>query len=134
LTFPFFGCPEFLTFFLLVSYIHILSVAGHQVKDSNNMNSVYKKGSMIIKEEMPMQPHAFHLNLPIHHIDDKDGLPHITKFAQDKARMIIRLAHSIQLKERLYINDDDASSPEGLKGDEVEDNHIITDEYNLVRF
>jgi hypothetical protein len=97
------------------------------------MNSVYKKESMIIKEEMPMRPHAFHLNLPIHHIDEKDALPYITKFAQDKARMIIRLAHSIQLKERLYINDDDAASVEATMADDVEDNHVITDEYNLVR-
>lgn len=47
-------------------------------------------------------PHAYHLNLPPHHID-KDGIPYITHFANKKARMIVKLVHSIQLSENLFV-------------------------------
>lgn len=70
---------------------------------------------------MPLRPHAFHLNLPNHHIDE-DGVPFITKFAQDKARTILRLAHSIQLKEALFFSDDSTME------DQVDDDEA--DEYN----
>jgi hypothetical protein len=78
--------------------------------------------TMIKEDEMPVRPHAFHLNLPSHHMDGKDGVPFITKFAQDKARMIVRLAHSIQLTEALYINEDE--------GDEEDDIDMLVDQDN----
>lgn len=46
-------------------------------------------------------PHAFHLNLPPSHFDE-DGVPHITKFAHKKARMIVELALSIKLTEEMF--------------------------------
>lgn len=65
---------------------------------------------------MPLRPHAFHLNLPSHHIDE-DGVPYITKFAQDKARSILRLAHSIQLKESLFFSDGSIMEDQVDEGD-----------------
>ena len=86
--------------------------------------------------DMPMQPHAFHLNLPGHHLDDKDGVPYITKFAQDKARIILRLAHSIHLTESLYINENTAADDEDVDMDNVQvdegEAHAITEEHTLV--
>lgn len=49
-------------------------------------------------------PHAFHQNLPAHHID-KDGIPFITKLAYKKSRYIIRLVESMKLKEEMLAND-----------------------------
>ena len=51
-------------------------------------------------------PHAFHRHLPPHHIDT-DGVPYISKFAQDKARKIVALAESLELHESLFVRDDD---------------------------
>ena len=48
-------------------------------------------------------PHAFHLNLPPNHFDE-DGVPHITKFAHKKARMVVDLAMSIQLSEDMFVH------------------------------
>lgn len=99
---------------------------------------------MIKEDDMPVRPHAFHLNLPNHHMDGKDGMPFITKFAQDKARMIVRLAHSIQLTEALYINeakgeeeDDidmiaDPNKVETRQNDGNDNAHAIIDEHTLV--
>ncbi|KAL3944784.1 MAG: hypothetical protein SGBAC_001155 [Bacillariaceae sp.] len=53
-------------------------------------------------------PHAFHQNLPSHHIDDKDGIPYITKLAYKKSRYIVRLVESMQLEEQMLANDEDA--------------------------
>lgn len=50
-------------------------------------------------------PHAFHLNLPPHHLDE-DGIPFITKFAHKKARMVVDLALSIQLTESMFVEED----------------------------
>lgn len=81
-------------------------------------------------DQMPLRPHAFHLNLPSHHISKDDGVPYITKFAQNKARMILKLAHSIQLTENLYIND----SMEDVEDDDEDDDddHAFPDEYTMV--
>lgn len=49
-------------------------------------------------------PHAFHLNLPPNHFDE-DGVPHITKFAHKKARMVVDLAMSISLSEEMFVQD-----------------------------
>lgn len=49
-------------------------------------------------------PHAFHQNLPSHHID-QDGIPFITKLAYKKSRYIIQLLESMQLKEEMLAND-----------------------------
>jgi hypothetical protein len=49
-------------------------------------------------------PHAFHQNLPPHHLD-ADGIPLITKLAYKKSRYIIRLVESMQLSEELLAND-----------------------------
>jgi len=59
-------------------------------------------------EHEELRPHAFHLNLPRQHFYRSEGskddrLPYITKFAQEKARNILKLAYSIELKESLYI-------------------------------
>jgi hypothetical protein len=88
---------------------------------------------MLMEELMPLKPHAFHLNLPAHHISEDDGVPYITKFAQDKARTILKLAHSIQLKESLYINNE-AGNDAIEEEDEEDDGHAFTDEYTLVSF
>lgn len=45
--------------------------------------------------------HSYHQNLPPTYFDE-NGKCNITKFAQHKARAIVRLVHSIQLKEELY--------------------------------
>lgn len=90
---------------------------------------------MLMEELMPLKPHAFHLNLPSHHISEDDGVPYITKFAQDKARTILKLAHSIQLKESLYINNEAAGDVAMEEADEEDDDdHAFTDEYTLVSF
>ena len=49
-------------------------------------------------------PHAFHVNLPAHHLDD-DGVPLITKYAHKKSRHIIHLVESMQLTESMFVND-----------------------------
>ena len=51
-------------------------------------------------------PHAFHMNLPPNHMDE-DGVPFITKFAHQKARMIVRMALSINLTEDMFAHSDD---------------------------
>ena len=66
-------------------------------------------------------PHAFHLNLPSHHIDE-DGIPYVSKFAQEKARNIMTLVHSIQLNESLYVHaSNDVNEEEEEEEDEEED-------------
>lgn len=45
--------------------------------------------------------HAYHQNLPSNYIDD-DGVSKVTKYAHQRARAIIRLVHSIKLREELY--------------------------------
>ncbi len=64
--------------------------------------------------------HSYHQNLPPTYFDE-NGKCNITKFAQHKARAIVRLVRSIQLKEELYDKHivDQLSSTSG-DGDEGE--------------
>jgi len=48
-------------------------------------------------------PHAFHSNLPPHHLDE-DGVPFVTRFAHKKARQIVQLARSIQLQPHQFVS------------------------------
>lgn len=81
-----------------------------------------------------LNPHAFHRNLPPHHMD-ADGVPFITKFAEKKARLIVELANSIQLNESLYVTSmNDEESHDNMDEDtDDEDGHAIPNDYNLVR-
>lgn len=45
--------------------------------------------------------HAYHQNLPSNYIDD-DGISKVTKYADRKARAVIRLVHSIHLTEEMF--------------------------------
>lgn len=81
-------------------------------------------------------PHAFHRNLPAHHIDT-DGVPFISKFAEDKARKIVALAESLELNESLFVRqDDDDDMDVDLNDDdddEEDDDHALPKDYTLVR-
>lgn len=83
-------------------------------------------------------PHAFHRHLPPHHIDT-DGVPYISKFAQDKARKIVALAESLELHESLFVRENDNESmldnddEEEDEDMEEDDNHALPKDYTLVR-
>ena len=78
-------------------------------------------------------PHAFHRNLPPHHMDD-DGVPFISKFAEDKARKIVALAESLELNETLFVRNDDAMDVDMNDiDDEEDDDHALPKDYTLVR-
>jgi hypothetical protein len=53
------------------------------------------------RDEAILNGHAYHQNLPPHYIDD-DGIPRVTKYADRKARAVVRLVHSIRLRVDLY--------------------------------
>ncbi len=71
-------------------------------------------------------PHAFHRNLPPHHIDEEDGIPYITKYAYKKSRYVLRLVESLHITESMLMDngeheeekdspmseDDDVEEPE----------------------
>jgi hypothetical protein len=73
-------------------------------------------------------PHAFHRNLPPHHMDD-DGVPYITKFAENKARKIVELANSLELNESLFCRDEEIEEEDDVE----EDDHALPKDYTLVR-
>lgn len=78
-------------------------------------------------------PHAFHRNLPPHHMDD-DGVPFISKFAEDKARKIVALAESLELNETLFVRNDNAMDVDMNDIDDEEDDyHALPKDYTLVR-
>lgn len=79
-----------------------------------------------------LNPHAFHRNLPPHHFDS-DGVPFITKFAEKKARIIVELVHSIQLKESLFVSDVTDQEVEDQMEEDAEDDdgHSFPQSYNL---
>ena len=66
-------------------------------------------------------PHAFHLNLPAHHLDE-DGIPLITKYASKKSRHILALARSMELTEAMFVNDHDVEldDDEGSQADDTD--------------
>jgi hypothetical protein len=76
-------------------------------------------------------PHAFHRNLPPHHMDD-DGVPYITKFAENKARKIVELANSLELNESLFCRDEEIEEEDADEDDE-DDDHALPKDYTLVR-
>lgn len=83
--------------------------------------------------EKEWNPHAFHRHLPPHHMDD-DGIPYVTKFAQHKARQIVRLALSINLDESLFVKNEEEESgtrEEKEEEEEEEDDHAVIQEYTL---
>jgi len=65
--------------------------------------------------------HAYHHNLPRHYIDS-DGIPLVTKYADQKARAVIKLVHSIQLTEDSFIS----NSEDELSSSAEEDDHDIS--------
>lgn len=52
-------------------------------------------------------PHAFHRNLPPNHIDPKDGVPYITKYAHQKSRLVLKIVEAMELTEEMFVNDND---------------------------
>ena len=50
--------------------------------------------------DVDLTPHAFHWNLPAHHMSG--NTPFMTQFAHAKARVIVQLCHSIQLSPSLF--------------------------------
>ena len=82
-------------------------------------------------EEKKWNPHAFHRHLPPHHIDT-DGVPYISKFADDKARKIVALAESLELHESLFVRED---NDDVMDDDEEaeDDDHALPKDYTLVR-
>jgi len=77
-------------------------------------------------------PHAFHKNLPPHHIDT-DGVPYISKFAEDKARKIVALADSLELNETLFVREVNDDDNEDIMDDDDDDDHALPKDYTLVR-
>lgn len=85
--------------------------------------------------EPEWNPHAFHRNLPPHYMDT-DGVPYISKFAQDKARKIVALAESLELHESLFVREDDDDVVMDDVNDEEDyedDDHALPKDYTLVR-
>lgn len=88
-------------------------------------------------QQKEWNPHAFHRNLPPHHMDD-DGIPFISKFAEDKARKIVALAESLELKESLFVREDNAmdvdiDDDDDDDEDDEDDDHALPKDYTLVR-
>jgi hypothetical protein len=86
----------------------------------NNINNDDHEVTM--NEDDPSSPpptmqsnfHAFHRHMPFHFLaPDTDGVPLVTEFAHRKARQIIQLVHSIQLKDSMFQEE----SAEGLTGE-----------------
>lgn len=87
-------------------------------------------------QDKEWNPHAFHRNLPPHHIDDTDGVPYISKFAEDKARKIVALAESLELNESLFVREDDDDGDDAMDiddEDDDDDDHALPKDYTLVR-
>jgi hypothetical protein len=74
-------------------------------------------------------PHAFHRNLPPHHMDE-DGVPFITKFAENKARKIVELATSLELNESLFCRQEEIEEEDN---EDEDDDHALPKDYTLVR-
>jgi hypothetical protein len=75
-------------------------------------------------------PHAFHRNLPPHYMDE-DGVPYITKFAENKARKTVELANSLELNESLFCREEEIEEEE--EDDDDYDDHALPKDYTLVR-
>eukprot|EP00980_Cylindrotheca_fusiformis_P017401 scaffold5398_cov120-Cylindrotheca_fusiformis.AAC.3 len=78
-----------------------------------------KESGIEDKNEEPSwkYPHAFHQNLPPHHIDE-DGIPYITKLAYKKSRYIIRLVDSMELSPELLASDNYEDTEMGGAGED----------------
>jgi hypothetical protein len=74
------------------------------------------------------KPHAFHRNLPPHHMDE-DGVPLITKFAENKARKAVELANSLELNESLFCREEETEEEDN----DEEDDHALPKDYTMVR-
>lgn len=84
--------------------------------------------------EMPgkiLNPHAYHLNLPPHHMD-KNGVPYITKFAEKKVRLVLELAHSIELTEELFVRPAQDSQEENYGDDDDEGDYGFPKQHNTM--
>ena len=69
--------------------------------------------------------HAYHHNLPPQYTDE-NGISRVTKFADRKARSVVRLLHSIQLREDLY-TDIDGDNEETTSDSNQETNAMDVD-------
>jgi hypothetical protein len=73
---------------------------------------------MASSSSLSCRPHAYHLNLPVHHVDPTTGVPYITTFCQHKVQQWIRLVLSIRLDPKMYCwNEEEVIVP----SDEQED-------------
>ena len=81
-------------------------------------------------------PHAFHQNLPSHHIDE-DGIPFVTKLAYKKSRYIIQLVESLEIREEMFVNENvddlDAETDVDDDDDDVSSNQQTTNLASLIR-
>ena len=59
--------------------------------------------------------HAFHHNLPEHCVGP-DGIPYVTRYAEMKSRSVLKLARSMVLTERAFL---DAGSYDDLEVDDT---------------
>lgn len=75
-------------------------------------------------------PHAFHQNLPPHHIDH-DGIPYVTKFAARKAQAVVDLVFSIQLHPTLLSGVDTDNAESKTEDDEPMEDPLEQDEAEL---
>jgi Proteasome-substrate-size regulator, mid region/Domain of unknown function (DUF3437) len=85
------------------------------------------------------QPHAFHLNLPPHFMDE-DGVPTVTRFAARKAKQLVDLVFSIQLNESMFeyhsgeMNGEHENGEDDDDDDEEDEEDIVNDREAPVAF
>lgn len=74
-------------------------------------------------------PHAFHLNLPPHHLDEADGIPYITKYAYKKARYVMKVLEALELTPQMLLQQDsnDNGNNTDNKSDQMEIDGATTD-------
>lgn len=117
----------------------------NQVHDSTTVSSLRNVNETDTHDEidsiyMKQATHAYHQNLPPQYFDE-EGVSLVTKFAHQKARAIVRLVHSIQLKEEMYNSDYKKVGGEEEEGGEGEeennennnDHHRMNDDNEIIR-
>lgn len=83
-----------------------MPIASSSTDGSKSPGNTYDSIEKIVKPHS----HAYHLNLPRHYIDS-DGIPLVTKYADQKVRAVIKLVHSIQLTEDSFLSDSEDEVP-----------------------
>ena len=76
-------------------------------------------------------PHAFHLNLPAHHLDT-DGIPLITKYAFKKSRHVMEVVKQLNLTEAMFANDDGADEDDD-EGSQPDDSNTPDSLHGFIR-